>query len=242
MMSIPGALFVVAGRPYVDSQTLHNLAQTYSVSPVEDGWKVMGPDGEAILCLGTTCPPLPGQRGSLYEARAVRGAKVADACALWLARGAARLAGKHAAWPTAEGCGCGVSCGCGPCQSRHHAGTMSALSAEEAGVVASVEPQHVATRVNDEVAAQYVLDAAPLARGYVPETEKREPSGFFLHLYLVNGEDEEKAVTFEVESPSSLRITWFVQPTSATRRSEIVRAVDLLIQEAYDEENHRDPS
>lgn len=346
----PGALYVVGGRPYIDSQTLHNLTQVYTVSPVEDGWKVTGPGGDAVLCLGTACPPLPGQRGSLYEARAVGGTKLADACALWLARGAAQLAGKHNTWPTAEGCGCGVSCGCGPCRSRHPQVRASVdrpdtpmRDAKAADVVSSdevehtvldylaqklpgfeaeterirplgfrirlyhreadrrkllltvevkerntdeyfwetsldettretikaaidgaidrtvksmaraadravnAEPpahtstQHVATRISDEQAAQYVLDVAPFEiRGYMPETEGREPSGFFLHLYLEDEGDERKAVTFEVESTSTMRITWFVQPASVTRRSAIVRTVDLLIQNAYNEESYRD--
>ena len=222
---IPGALFVVGGRPYVDSQTLHNLTRTHMVTPVEGGWRVQGEDGHAVLCLGTSCPPLPEQRGSLYEARATRGTRIADACATWLAGGTARLAGKFAEWPTASAC-CGATCGCGPCKRRHgHADS---------------EPHPGA--VSDDDVAQYVLDAAPFQiRGYVPETEKREPSGFFLHLYLTDGDDERKAATFEVEDKNTIRISWFVAPASATRRSEIVRAVDLLIQEAYDEENHRDP-
>lgn len=225
--STPGALFVVGGRPYVDSQALHNLTRTHTVTPVQGGWRVQGVDGHAVLCLGTSCPPLPDQHGSLYEARAASGTRLADACATWLAGGAARLAGKYADWPTASACGCGVSCGCGPCKRRHGD--------------ADSEP-HSSTAVSDEDAAQYVLDAAPFQiRGYVPETEKREPSGFFLHLYSRDGDDEQKAATFEVEAKSTLRISWFVAPSSATRRSEIVRAVDLLIQEAYDEENHRDP-
>lgn len=119
----PGALFIVGGRPFVDSQTLHNLTRTHAVSTLASGWRVQGPEG-AIECLLTAHAPLPEQRGALYEVRAAAGVKVRDACATWLARGAARIAGKYADWPDASACGCGATCGCGPCKLRHgHAHT-----------------------------------------------------------------------------------------------------------------------
>ena len=83
--STPGALFVVGGRAYVDSQTLHNLARTHTITPLAGGWRV----------------------------------KVRDACASWLAEGAARVAGKFADWPGPHACGCGPTCGCEPCKQRH---------------------------------------------------------------------------------------------------------------------------
>ena len=114
----PGALFVVAGRAYVDSQTLHNLASTHTLSPLPAGWRVQGPEG-AVECLLASRPPLPDQRGSLYEAKPTAGIKVSHACATWLAHGAARVAGKYADWPSATASGCGAMCGCGPCSQRH---------------------------------------------------------------------------------------------------------------------------
>jgi tetratricopeptide (TPR) repeat protein len=139
----------------------------------------------------------------------------------------AELRGKYADWPTASGCGCGATCGCGPCKQRHgHAG----------------KDEHPRA-VSDEDAAQYVLEAVPFeVRGYVPETDKRAPSGFLLHLYLRDGNEEQRVVTFEVENRNTVRITWMVDPATATRRSELVRAIDLLVQQAYDgEENDDDP-
>ena len=220
--STPGALFVVGGRPYVDSQALRNLTRTHTVTQVAGGWRVQGDDGEAVLCLGTSCPPLPEQRGALDEARATRGIGLADACATWLAGGAARLAGKYPDWPKSSACGCGATCGCGPCQRRHgHADSRT---------------------VSDEDAAQYVLDAVVFEVGeYMPETERREPSGFLLHLYLTDGTSEQRAATFEIRDRHSLGFTWLVEPTSATLRTKVVQAIDRLIQEAYDEENHHDP-
>lgn len=219
-----GALFLVRGRPYVDSQALQNLTRAHTVSRVEGGWRVQGPDGQSIVCLERKGAPLPMQSGALYEVQKSRaGTRLVDTCASWLASGAAELRGKFADWPTQ----CGATCGCGPCKQRHgHAG-----KGEHSGVV------------SDEDAAHYVLDAVPFqVRGYVPETEKRTPSGFFLHLYLRDGDEEQRAVTFEIESKSAVRITWLVDPTTATRRSEIVREIDLLIQQAYDgEENDDDP-
>ncbi|MFZ6184878.1 hypothetical protein [Nannocystis pusilla] len=116
--SIPGALFVVGGRAYVDSATLYNLARSHAVTPLAGGWRVLG-HGGAVECVLTSRPALPEQRGSLYEARSVAGARVREACASWLAEGAARIAGKFADWPGAHSCGCGSTCGCGPCKQRH---------------------------------------------------------------------------------------------------------------------------
>lgn len=87
----------------------------------------------------------------------------------------------------------------------------------------------------DEVAAQHVLDAAPfVVPGYVPETERRTPTGFFLHLYLQDGEAERRAATFEVVTKDSLHVTWHVPPADRDQRSAIVAQVDLLLQEGFD--------
>lgn len=226
--STHGALFIVRGRPYVDSQALQNLTRAQTVSRVEGGWRVQGPGGQVVLCLEHKGAPLPMQSGALYEVqKSAAETRLVDTCASWLASGAAELRGKYADWPTASGCGCGATCGCGPCKQRHgHAG-----KGEQPRVV------------SDEDAAQYLLDAVPFeVRGYVPETEKRAPSGFLLHLYLRDSNEEQRAVTFEVENRNTVRITWIVDPATATRRSELVRAIDLLIQQAYDgEENDDDP-
>ena len=72
------------------------------------------------------------------------------------------------------------------------------------------------------------------------ETERREPSGFLLHLYLTDGTSEQRAATFEIRDRHSLGFTWLVEPASATLRTKVVQAVDRLVQEAYDEENHHD--
>jgi hypothetical protein len=221
----PGALFVVGGRPYVDSRTLHNLTRTHAVSTLAGGWRVQGPEG-AVECFLSSRPPLPEQHGSLYEARPAAGVKLSDACATWLAAGAARIAGKFADWPSAS-CGCGATCGCGPCKQRHGHG-------------ADAPPN----KVSDEDAAQFVLDAVPFrVGGFMPETVKRAPSGFFLHLYPEDGEYEEKAVTFEVEGRNALRIEWHASSLSSLSRFErarIVQTIDLLIQEAYDDNNEEE--
>lgn len=114
--STPGALFVVGGRAYVDSQTLYNLAGAHAITPLAGGWRVLG-SGGTVECLLTSRPALPRQRGALYEARPTAGASMRDACAGWLAEGAARIAGKFDDWPDARACG--PTCACGPCKQRH---------------------------------------------------------------------------------------------------------------------------
>ena len=91
--------------------------------------------------------------------------------------------------------------------------------------------------LSDEAIAEYVLDAAPFRLdGYMPETETRQPSGFYLHLYPEGGDYEKKAVTFEVIDRNTLRIEWRGDPISTYERRRILLAIDLLIQEAYDVE------
>lgn len=344
----PGALFLIGRRPYVDSQALHNLTRTHAVTQIDGGWRVQGSDGHAVLCLKASLPALPDQQGVLYEARADRGTALSDACASWIARGAARLAGKYANWPKASGCGCGATCGCGPCRRRHaHGATATlddpdphppsssprvALWAEEEAVggasdrdaaqfvldflaqklpesyasvemmqpwgfrltlyqresdrltqVMTVEVQdqdviethwdkpldeatmdrlrdavdsavhlaftpikptreHKHERITDDEAAKYVLDRLVFEVGdYMPEAERRKPSGFFLHLYLTGEGQDQRVATFEVLGRNSLRAVWLRDATSPRLRSKIIQAIDRLIQEAYDEENHHDP-
>lgn len=343
-----GALYIVDHRPYVDSRALHNLTRTHTVTPIDGGWRVQGSDGLAVLCLKTSLPPLPEQHGVLYEARADRGTALTDACASWIARGAARIAGKYAHWPSASTCGCGATCVCGPCQRRHAHGatasmdspdpsqpdssTRAALRAEDEAVggvsdrdaaqfvldfltqklpesyasvemmqpwgfrltlyqresdrltqVMTVEVQdrdilethwdkplddatmdrlrdavdsaihlaftpakptreHKHERITDDEAAKYVLDRLVFEVGdYMPEAERRKPSGFFLHLYLTGEGQDRRVATFEVLGRNSLRAVWLRDATSPRLRSKIIQAIDRLVQEAYDEENHHDP-
>ena len=117
----PGALYVVAGRVYVDSQTLHNLAATHAVLPRSDGYRVLVPGGGAMHCASAPDrPPLPRQRGALYEVQAEGSARGSHVCATWLSSHAASLGGKFTTWPGASACACGPTCGCGPCQRQQH--------------------------------------------------------------------------------------------------------------------------
>ena len=116
----PGTLFVISGRVYIDSQTLHNLAATYTVLPRHGGYRVLVPGGGAMVCETTEGrPPLPRQRGALYEVRAEASTRGRDVCATWLSSQAAILGGKFTTWPGASACACGPTCGCAPCQRRH---------------------------------------------------------------------------------------------------------------------------
>ena len=116
----PGALFVVAGRVYIDSQTLHNLAATHRVLPRPDGYRVLVPDGGAMHCAtAPDRPPLPRQRGALYEVQAEGSARGSHVCATWLSSQAAALSGKFTSWPGTSACACGPTCGCAPCRQKH---------------------------------------------------------------------------------------------------------------------------
>jgi hypothetical protein len=117
----PGTLFVISGRVYIDSQTLHNLAATHTVLPRHGGYRVLVPGGGAMVCETTEGrPPLPRQRGALYEVRAEGGARGSHACATWLSSQAAELAGRFTTWPGKPACACGPTCGCAPCRDKHH--------------------------------------------------------------------------------------------------------------------------
>ena len=115
----PGALYVVAGRVYVDSQTLHNLAATHPVLPRADGYRVLVAGGAMLCATAEGRPALPRQRGALYEVRPEASTRGRDVCATWLSSQAAILGGKFTTWPGASACACGPTCGCAPCQLRH---------------------------------------------------------------------------------------------------------------------------
>ena len=115
----PGGLFVVSGRVYVDSQTLHNVAAMCPVLPVAGGYRVLVPTGGTMHCTAVEGrPALGGQRGSLYELSA-SGAKASKVCETWLSSQATRLGGKYSTWPGAACGGCGKTCGCAPCRRRY---------------------------------------------------------------------------------------------------------------------------
>ena len=61
----PGALFVVAGRVYIDSQTLHNLAATHPVLPRPDGYRVLVPGGGAMHCATAPDRPAANAKGTV---------------------------------------------------------------------------------------------------------------------------------------------------------------------------------
>lgn len=237
----PGALFVVSGRAYVDSQTLHNLARTRTITPIAGGWRVLG-HGGSVECALTSRPALPEQRGSLYEARSGAGMKVRDACASWLAEGSARLAGKFDDWPGAEACGCGPTCGCGPCKQRHNHAEMSAgnSSPPRHRNGKSHAPQTVG-KVSDEDAAQHMIDSVPFELGgYKPETTARQPSGFSLDLYAEDDDDyNHSLVTFEVIDQNTTLTTWHSETLPIHERRRILRVILPLILEAYDPTEHQ---
>ena len=116
----PGALFVVSGRVYIDSQTLHNLAATCPLVPRPDGYRVLVPGGGAMVCATVEGrPALPRQRGALYEVHPEGRARGSHVCATWLSSQAASLGGKFTSWPDKTACACGSTCGCAPCRRRH---------------------------------------------------------------------------------------------------------------------------
>ena len=116
----PGALYVVAGRVYVDSQTLHNLAATHPILPRADGYRVLVAGGAMLCATAGERPALPRQRGALYEVHPEGGARGSHVCATWLSSQAATLGGKFTTWPGKAACACGPTCGCAPCRGRHH--------------------------------------------------------------------------------------------------------------------------
>ena len=116
----PGGLFVVSGRIYVDSQTLHNVAAMAPVLPAAGGYHVLVPTGGTLHCAAVEGrPALVGQRGSLYELSAANGTKASKVCETWLSSQATKLSGKYSTWPGATCGGCGKTCGCAPCRRRH---------------------------------------------------------------------------------------------------------------------------
>lgn len=124
----PGALYVGAGRRYVDSQGLRNIAHTHEVVEAQGGgWRILGAGGVVSCALLGGRPPLPEQRGSLYEVAAEPGVLVPMAKA-WVERGQVSVYDAPAQWhtPARASCrGCGSTCGCGPCQHKHGQASQS---------------------------------------------------------------------------------------------------------------------
>ena len=118
----PGALYVGAGRRYVDSQALRNIAHTHDVVEMPDGgWRILGAGGVVACSLLGDRPPLPKQRGSLYEVSAAPGVLVSMA-RTWVEHGQLSVHDTPAGWhtPAPASCGgCGSTCACGPCQHKH---------------------------------------------------------------------------------------------------------------------------
>ena len=96
----PGALYVGSGRRYVDSQALRNIAHTHDVVEMQDGgWRILGASGVVACSLLGDRPPLPEQRGSLYEVSAAPGVLVSMA-RTWVERGQLSVHDTPAGWHT----------------------------------------------------------------------------------------------------------------------------------------------
>ena len=118
----PGALYVGSGRRYVDSQALRNIAHTHEVVEAPGGgWRILGGRGVVACSLLGGRPPLPDQRGSLYEVSAEPNVLVSMA-RKWVERGQLSVHDTPTDWhtPARAACGgCGEACACGPCQHKH---------------------------------------------------------------------------------------------------------------------------
>lgn len=115
-----GNMYIVEGRHYADSQALLAITAHAHVEPLEDGWRVTSTVGACRCTRVSGRPELPHQRGGLYELNA-EGVHVGAVRAEWL--GSGRVVAQDAAGAWAKACGtkaCGTSCGCGPCQMKHH--------------------------------------------------------------------------------------------------------------------------
>jgi hypothetical protein len=132
----PGALYVGSGRRYVDSQALRNIADTHDVVEMQGGgWRILGADGVVACSLLGGRPPLPEQRGSLYEVSAPHGVLVSMA-RTWVERGQLAIHETPDEWHTAAraSCGgCGATCACGPCQHKHGHGPHKHEPADSQG-------------------------------------------------------------------------------------------------------------
>lgn len=123
MVDRTGAIYKVAGRRYVDSQAVLNLASAHEVVPLQRGWCVLVHGGAVRCALVEGRPELPGQRGALYELSGQGEVSLKAHRAAWLSQRLVEPRGTFDRWPGAPeaktGCGCGQTCGCGPCRRRH---------------------------------------------------------------------------------------------------------------------------
>lgn len=119
----PGSLYRIAGRGYVDSQTLLNLASAHEVLQLQGGWSVLMQGGSVRCAQVGDRSALPGQRGALYELSSQGAVSLKAARAAWVSQGLVELRGTFDVWPgspaVTTGCGCGSTCGCAPCRLRH---------------------------------------------------------------------------------------------------------------------------
>jgi hypothetical protein len=122
MRSHPGSLYRIAGRRYVDSHGVYNLAAAHDVVPLSDGWRILVQGGAVRCAVVEGRPTLPGQRGALYELHAEGEASLKVERGAWLSQGLVQAAGTFDTWPgeSPAACGtCGTGCGCGPCRRTH---------------------------------------------------------------------------------------------------------------------------
>lgn len=125
----PGSIYKIAGRRYVDSQAVYNLADAHEVVAQHDGWRVMVGGGAVHCARVEDRPELPRQRGALYVLSAAGGASLKAQRAAWLSQGLVQPGGTFDTWPgdpaAKPGCGgCGKTCGCGPCRLKHDNGEV----------------------------------------------------------------------------------------------------------------------
>lgn len=117
----PGTLYKVGSRRYIDSQAIYNIAAAHEVVAQPDGWRILIAGG-AVRCTAVDRAALPSQRGALYELSA-EGVSLKAQRDAWMSRGLVRVGGTFETWPgdppAAAACGCGHTCGCGPCRQRH---------------------------------------------------------------------------------------------------------------------------
>ncbi|MBK8265633.1 MAG: hypothetical protein IPK80_30425 [Nannocystis sp.] len=118
---MPGSIYKIGARHYVDSQALALLADAYELVPQAGGWRVLAGRGAVHCALVEGRPELPRQRGALYEIHAAGGADLKAEGAKWLAAG-------HVAPPGSTSSGQGRQraavaappAAALPCRLRHH--------------------------------------------------------------------------------------------------------------------------
>ena len=123
MRALPGSLYKIGGRRYVDSQGVYNVAGAHEVVPTANGWRVMVGGGAVQCALVEGHAALPRQRGALYELRAEGSVSLKAERGAWVSRGLVEPVGTFETWPgepaRASCGGCGSSCGCAPCRQKH---------------------------------------------------------------------------------------------------------------------------